>query len=202
MITIEFSDSALIEAIETGGDLREQALMQVYKEITLRQFILKLVTRFGGNDKDAEDIFQETVTLFDCQVRHGKFQGKCSWKTYFMGIAKWQWACNCRKRKPSIEFDAQYHGGTIPSIDVESMNAEKQTMMFQVLTQLGEPCRTILLLYSLSYSMAEIAHKIGCDNPNFVKKKVHDCRNKFKQFVEAHPQYYDYLEIRHPCKST
>jgi DNA-directed RNA polymerase specialized sigma24 family protein len=97
MMTNQFSDSALIEAIEAGGDLREQALMQVYQEPIPRQFIFKLVTRFGGNDEDAEDLFQETVTLFERQVRHGKFQGKCSWKTYFIGIAKWQWGLDSIK---------------------------------------------------------------------------------------------------------
>ena len=104
MIEPLFSESQLLDAFQQGGEFREKALRQIYRDDKWRKSVIFYVVTHGGNPSDAEDVFQDTIILFDRQIREGNFKGQSSLATYFMGIAKWRWVSLRRKFGGDLEL--------------------------------------------------------------------------------------------------
>ena len=96
-------DSELLESIKGAPDERMRALKHLFQSQELKSFVIKYVCAHGGFIQDAEDVFQETVIIFDRAIRENKFNGQSSLKTYFWGIAKWRWLGIQRKNGRNIE---------------------------------------------------------------------------------------------------
>lgn len=191
------SNSDIILSIQLGGNERSQALHKIFENNDLHSAITKHVLMHRGFEQDAQDVFQETLILFDRQVRLSKFRGNCDWKTYFIGIAKWQWFSMLRKTAPAYVSREEVVGGSEAVVtDVESglIDAERREIIDKILEQMGEPCKGVLKLYKLSFSMEEIGQQLGM-TPDSVKTRACKCREKFRNFVEKNPHYKNLLNI-------
>lgn len=187
-------NAEIIAAIQCSGEQRDKALQQVFKNEVLHRTISLHITNHRGNPQDAEDVFQDTVVLFDRQIREGYFKGQSSWTTYFVGIAKWRWVSLKRKHgRDSNELKPEYFDTPTESVEARVIENEKKEMIDDILSHIGERCQTILTLYKLSYSMEEIAEKLGLSSPELAKKNAYECRKKFREFVENNPLYKSIL---------
>ena len=54
-----FTDEEIIGAIQSGGQASEEALRHLYLSGGLRREAVMAARRFGGNEADVEDLFQE-----------------------------------------------------------------------------------------------------------------------------------------------
>lgn len=191
------SNSDLILSIQLGGNERSLALHKIFENNDLHSVITKHVLTHRGSEQDAQDVFQETLILFDRQVRLAKFRGTCDWKTYFIGIAKWQWLSTLRRSVP-VHVNAEEVRSSQEAVvmDVESglIDSERREIIDKILEQMGEPCKGVLKLYKLSFSMEEIGQQLGM-TPDSVKTRACKCREKFRNFVEKNPHYKNLLNI-------
>ncbi|MEO0473508.1 MAG: hypothetical protein AAF206_28100, partial [Bacteroidota bacterium] len=64
---------------------------------------------------------------------------------------------------------------------------EKERHQLQLLSRLGEPCRTILEHWRLHYSMKEIAAKVGYKNEAVARKKKRLCMKKLLDILDQEP---------------
>ena len=110
------TDADILSDIRQGGAKRDKALQQLYNNDMLKKTILGYVTKQGGHLPDAEDVFQDTLVLFDRQIREGNFKGQSSLTTYFTGIAKWRWYSIRRKFRALVEPDP---GNDAPTESIE-----------------------------------------------------------------------------------
>ncbi|MBL7816125.1 MAG: sigma-70 family RNA polymerase sigma factor [Saprospiraceae bacterium] len=195
MPELPYSDSDLIDAFHEGGIRREKALRQIYQSDKLHKTIVSYVLGHGGNSQDAEDVFQDTIILFDRQLREGNFKGQSSLATYFMGIAKWRWVSIRRKFGGDLELKPEQYDAPIESVEARVIEDEKREIIDEILSKIGERCKTILKLYKLSYSMEEIAAELKLSSPEMAKKNAYECRKKFKDFVGLNPHYKTILNI-------
>lgn len=190
------NNDELISAIRQGGIVREKVLQQVYENNKLRKIVIHYVWLGGGELRDAEDVYQDTLILFDRQIREGNFKENSSWETYFIGIAKWRWVSLKRKYDHDIELKPEYYDEPIASVEARAIENEKREIIDEILSQMGERCKTILMLYKLSYSMEEIAEKVGLSSSELAKKNAYECRKKFKEFVNNNVEYKNALNVK------
>jgi RNA polymerase sigma factor (sigma-70 family) len=191
------SNTDIILSIQLGGNERSRALHKIFENNDLHSAITKYVLTHRGSEQDAQDVFQETLILFDRQVRLAKFRGNCDWKTYFVSIAKWQWFSVLRKSAPiHAHVEEAVHSRDEAVMDVESgfIDSERREIIDKILEQMGEPCKGVLKLYKLSFSMEEIGQKLGM-TPDSVKTRACKCREQFRSFVEKNPHYKNLLNI-------
>jgi RNA polymerase sigma factor (sigma-70 family) len=190
------TNSELILAIQQSGTGRTKALQMVYSDDKLRRTVVSYITQNGGSFQDAEDVFQDSVVLFDRQIRENQFQGQSTWTTYFVGIAKWRWVSLKRKfSRDSAELKPEYHDAPVESVEARVIEGEKRTVIEEVLAKIGARCQQSLQLYKLSYSMEEIAEKMQLSSPEMAKKIAYECRKKFKDMVLGNAEYKAVLTI-------
>ena len=190
------TNSDILIALKQVGAVREKTLEQIYKDEKLRKTVVAYVLHNGGTPQDAEDVFQDTLVLFDRQIRDEKFQGQSSWATYFVGIAKWRWVSLRRKfGRDSFELKIEYHDSPVESVEARVIEGEKRTVIDAVLSQIGTRCQQVLTYYKLSHSMEEIAELMNLSSPEMAKKVAYECRKKFKEFVLNNPEYRVVLNV-------
>lgn len=193
MATIQVTDAQLLESIKGKEAERTWALKHFFTNKPLKTSVIGYITNHGGNTQDGEDVFQDTVILFDRAIREGNFKGQSSLSTYFMGIAKWRWVSNRRKFGGTVELKPEQYDKPVESVEGRVIEDERRSVIDEILTKIGERCKQILKLYKLSYSMDEIAETMGLSSPELAKKNAYECRKKFKEFVDTRPEYKSIL---------
>jgi RNA polymerase sigma factor (sigma-70 family) len=188
------TNSELLLAIKQSDASRDKTLQQIYADDKLRKTVFSHILHNGGSQQDAEDVFQDTLVLFDRQIREDKFQGQSTWGTYFVGIAKWRWVSLRRKfSRDSAELKPDYHDSPVESVEVRVIEGEKLTVIEAVLARIGERCQQVLTYYKLSHSMDEIAEMMHLSSPEMAKKVAYECRKKFKEYVLNNAEYKSVL---------
>ena len=185
---VRYSDSDLVEAINEK-DLLEQAILQLYQdhsEVT-RSFIMGK----GGTEQDADDIFQETVVSFIDSVQKGKFRQESGIRTFLISISKNLWYNEIRKRQRTgnrekiFEMDRDQVDGSVAET---IQDRELKQQLNQLLQELGESCRKILVLfYYENLSMKEIVLHLHYENEQVVRNKKYKCLQQLTDKMKQNP---------------
>jgi RNA polymerase sigma factor (sigma-70 family) len=195
MATLIVTDSQLLTAIKGKQEERDWALKHFFTNKSLKATVVGYILHQGGNVQDGEDVFQDTVILFDRAIREGNFKEQSSLNTFFVGIAKWRWVSNKRKYGGYVELKPELYDMSIESVEGRFIEDERRKVIDEILTKIGERCKVILKLYKLSYSMEEIAEQLGLSSPELAKKNAYECRKKFKNYLADKPEYKSILNI-------
>jgi RNA polymerase sigma factor (sigma-70 family) len=184
----KYSDAELIAAISAGNDLNRaiRFIYQQYSEAT-SSFILY----HGGNEQDADDIFQETVVAFIDVVKKGKYRMESSIKTFLTSIARNYWFNEMKKRDRSGHRDKLFEmGRDKDEADVSEHIAEmeKKRQLRDLVDQLGDSCRKVLLLfYYENLSMKEIVDHLPYENEQVVRNKKYKCLQALAGLIKDNP---------------
>lgn len=189
MANTDWSDDTILTGIQNGGPAREQALKRLYQLPGLREAVTRYVLDHGGDRQDAQDMFQESLVLFDRNLREGRYEGKSSLRTYFVAIAKWRWVTVRRQKGRYAELSPLHYDGEVDSPEAETIRVEYRELFQEALGQIGERCRDLLKLYQLEYSMEEIAQLMQYGNADVAKKEAYRCRMRFRELLENHPEF-------------
>jgi RNA polymerase sigma factor (sigma-70 family) len=191
----DWTDESLAAAIRNGGPQREAALQAMYQKPGLRETVIKIVLAQGGTRDDALDIFQETLVLFDRNLREGRFEGRSTLSTYFVGIAKWKWVAQRRKQGRTTELLPDHYEGVVESPESDILRAEHRNWLEAALGKIGERCRELLRLYQLDYSMEEIVQTMHYANTDVAKKEAYRCRMRLRDVLEQAAPGNDLLNL-------
>ena len=135
-------------------------------------------------EDDAVDLYQKSFTIFYFNVKDEKITSlNSNISTYLYGIGKNLVRELFREHKGRASLDE------IPEIDTASDElfrleeaAHQKSMVKNILEKLGDPCRSILLLYYFkNFSMDSIASELGYKNEGVVKKKKCLCLKKIRE---------------------
>lgn len=191
-----YSDQEIIDGLNGDQTKRDSILKSLYLNKTLRNYITGFVKRYGGNEQDGQDTFQDALILLDRRIREGGYSGTGTIEGYLQGIAKRVWF---RKRDKwdnrTEELNNQNQKEElVDSPEVIMISEEKNSLIQAILEQLGEKCKTILSMYGLNHSMEEIAKQLGFANPKVAKNEAYRCRMKFRKFALQHPNLLELLQ--------
>ena len=184
----KFSDIELIAAISGKKD-PNVAILFIYQEFsrTTSSFMIN----YGASEQDAEDVFQETVIAFIDIVQKGKFRMQSSIKTFLVSIARNIWRNEVKRRQRSDYREKQFESGrdqTEEDISELISEWEKKKQLRDLVYELGEPCRKLLMLfYYENLSMKEILTYLPYENEQVVRNKKYKCLQQLTEIMKQHP---------------
>lgn len=186
------NDDARILNLMKNGD--EEALVIVYKQN--RAMVASLVKRQGGSDDDADDVLQESVIILWEKVRSGRFEQSSKLSTFIFAVAKNVWSRKRfkKQREQPTEFESDALDSLEPSPLEDMIDSERSNSIATALEQLGDPCKTLLLLYYWEEkSQEEIAAQMGFANAKTVKSKKYTCKKMLEKILIDSGMTFDIL---------
>ncbi len=182
-------DARVLDLIRKGD---EEGLVMLYR--SNRKPVTAYVVANSGTYDDAEDMLQEALVILWERIRTGRFVATSRLDTFVYATVKHMWLRRlARKRR---EITGAYDGVEIPDGDASPlervMESEQAGRVRWALEKIGEPCRTLLLLfYWDELPMAEIAERLGFANADTVKAKKYQCKKLLLGVLQQAPSGED-----------
>lgn len=174
-------DSEIIACITGGNTAR--AFEAIYKNFPS---IRKMVIASGGSPEDAKDVFQDSIIVFYNLCRRKDFVLTASVSTLIYSISKKIWYKKIRDHHSRVcnLISVEVEDNT-PWEYEEEEELDKIKVAENILQQLGEPCRSILVkFYYEKLSMQEIASLLGYSNENTAKAQKYKCMERGKKILK------------------
>lgn len=183
-----WTDQQIIDAIQGKDKQREEVFRYLLHHAGWKEQCMNFVIQNGGDEEAGKEVFQETIVLFDRNIRFKQFEGRSTLNTYLMSIVKRRWWKMIATRKAHESFDAQKHSTeTVESGEDLMLSKEKKQYIGQIMEQIGTRCKEILRLQQLDYSLGEIANLLQLSSAAMAKKEAYRCRMRLRSFMETHP---------------
>lgn len=172
-------DDSLLR-VKQGDD---HFLRQLY-EINRPGFIKWFQAHHQVTEDEAVDLYQKSFTIFYFNVKDEKITAlKSNISTYLYGIGKNLVKELFREQKNKVQLDE------VPEIETASDDlfrleeeAHQRGLVKKIMDKLGEPCKSILLMYYFkNFSMESIALSLGYKNEGVAKKKKCLCLKKIRE---------------------
>ena len=184
----KYTDAELIAAIGNAKEMND-AILFLYRRYC--ESTSSFIIGYGGSRQDAEDVFQETVVSFIDIVKKGKYRMEASVKTFLVSVAKNIWFNEVKKRERSGHREKQFELGREQKeqdVSHHISDLEKRRQLRDLVYQLGEPCRKILLLfYYENLSMKEITDHLPYENEQVVRNKKYKCLQQLTGLIKNNP---------------
>jgi RNA polymerase sigma factor (sigma-70 family) len=171
------SDARVLDHIRKGDD---EALVTLYQ--SSRRPVTAFVLRNSGTADDAEDMLQEALIVLWERVRSGRFSYDAKLDTFIFATAKNMWLRRLARARRELPGTPDAGATDDPSPLEQMIETEEAQLVEAALRQLGEPCRTLLLLfYWEELPLEEIAARLGFLNADTVKSKKYQCKKALQQ---------------------
>ena len=184
------ADYQYIEAIKKND---KKLVKELYKQFL--PAVIKLVRSNKGNQEEARDIFQEALLIVYEKAQQANFVLTSSFKAYLLGICRYLWLRQLKKKYRSdltIEGDEGY---TIKDdIEILISEEEKWRLLRQKFAQLGKDCQQVLQLFFDGHSLREIAQKMNYTEKT-AKWKKFSCKEKLSDLIKKDPRYRELVEF-------
>jgi RNA polymerase sigma factor (sigma-70 family) len=173
-----YFDEAMVSELRKKSNV---ALKQLYK--AHYPMVLNLVLSNNGTEQEAKDIYQEAIIHFYERLQQAEFVLTCKIKTYLYAVSRKLWLKRLVARKKEIRIEEEERFAGIDDAMAELEFKEKQfNAMEESLSQLGEPCKSILEdFYLRSQTMEEITNKFGYTNTDNAKNQKYKCLQRLKR---------------------
>ncbi|TYZ09249.1 sigma-70 family RNA polymerase sigma factor [Hymenobacter lutimineralis] len=183
-----YTDEEFVAAIRLGDD---RALAQLYR--LHLPMVLHLVQQNSGTEDEAKDVYQEGVIVFYEKVRDGSLELSCQIKTYLYAVCRRLWLKRLAEKgryggrlddhEPYLETGAE------ADLVLAEQRDQQFALMEQALSQLGEPCRSLLEgYYLLDKSMQQLTADFGYTNADNAKNQKYKCLVRLKKLFFTHYQ--------------
>jgi len=176
------SDARILDGIRHGD---ESALVSLYE--ANRRPVTALVMNNNGTSDDADDVLQEALIVLWERVRSGRYEHSAAIGTFLYATARNIWlrhlARTRRERPADLADDPAVSDDPSP---LDAVVSDEQTASVRAaLDRLGEPCRSLLVLfYWEEASMEEIARRLGMANAATAKSKKYQCKEQLKRLID------------------
>ena len=189
-----YSDKDLLAMIKEGGLRRDQAMAHLYRQHLGK--ITAFVRSRNGAEEEAKDVFQDAIINLMESILSGKFEGKSSLSTYLFAISKHLWYRRFSRSQRMEPLDPLQTEQQVaePEPEILLISQDQQIQLERLLGNLKDKCREVLLLWSMKYSMKEIAEKLGYQNDQVVRNKKNHCMKELKELVRKHPEVRKLVE--------
>jgi RNA polymerase sigma factor (sigma-70 family) len=139
--------------------------------------------------EEAAEIYQKAFTIFYYNVKDGKVtELNSELSTYLIGVGKNLVKEMLRSRKRTLPLDEIPDKFVTDAEGIRTHEINHQKILIErILKKVGDPCRTLLLLYYFkNYSYEAIAINMGYKDKDGVKKKKSLCLRKIREQLAKH----------------
>ena len=180
---IVMQTQSAIEAIRSGNQKAVENLYNTHR----KPFSAWARKNYGIDDHTISEVYQRSFITFYYNVKEGKLQQmNSSEKTYLFAIGKnlirEHFRIKARQEQSlSVHIDAQEIDYGIMERYEESHRKEKVN---RLLSQIGEPCNTVLKLYYFqNLNMKEIAKKMDYKTEQIAAKRKFICLKQLRSLM-------------------
>lgn len=177
------SEQVLIDKLAVNDRMAVEAIYAANYGI-IQHYILQ---NNGGED-DAKDIFQEAMMVLYENAKSEGFELNCRISTYLYAVCRRLWLKRLQKagrEEVQIE-DVEDTVFVEADIDMYSGKNTEYLMMEKAMSQVGEPCRSLLeAFYIRRLTMQEIADHFGYTNPENAKNQKYKCLLRLRRIFFA-----------------
>lgn len=187
-------DNELIVMLKGTQSERNIALKQIYG--AYKDLIYSFILKNSGDQERAKDVYQESLIAFYENVRDSKFKGESAISTYLYSIAKFKWLNQIKKDNVRTKHHEKLEiNDFVESPLATIVRQEKRSGIMDVLSELGESCKRLLIesIYH-NKSMKEIAKEGNYSNDQIVRNKKYKCLQKLKDLISAKPALRNILQ--------
>ena len=192
------NDASLIEDIKLGGVKRQKAIAMIYADTKLKNQVVAFAANNSGDDNDGIDLFHEGIIALDDNIRKDKYRGESSLSGYLYSICRFIWLNKLKRNKRMVytENESELDQVQYDTPETLSLADEQKQILNTLLDKIGSKCKQILELWKLSFSMEEIAEKVGLDNAGIARRQRYNCYQKLLRVVD------DHAELRNTLKTN
>jgi RNA polymerase sigma factor (sigma-70 family) len=174
-------DARILDGIRTGD---ETALVKLYRQN--RKSITVFLMRNNGTADDADDMLQEALVILWERVRAGGHEYGARLSTFIFATVRNLWLrrlARKRRESPATHPLEEHPDETLSPLEL-LIDEEQTVAVHSALEALGEPCRTLLLLfYWEELPMEDIARRLGFANADTAKSKKYQCKKSLKDLL-------------------
>lgn len=167
--------------------------MSAFEELYYSCFpqVAKMVKALGGNQVDAEDIFQDSLLVFYEKTLAGTLQIEASPTAYIMGIAKHLWIKQRRKNSHLLSLNEAEEKMNF-STQAFSPPPPPKLRLFRLLAFVGRKCMELLqAVYYQGYSAAQLADDFGFKTARSATVQKFKCLEKLRTQVQQKKLSYE-----------
>ncbi len=176
------TDAKILDLIREGDD---KGLVMLYE--ANRKPIRAYILRNSGTEDDADDLLQEALIVLWERIRTNRFEYKARLSTFIYATVKNMWRRRLARKHHESPADIEADTGRIESataLDI-MVESEEARRVNEALDTLGEPCRTLLILfYWEERSMEEIAAALHFANAETAKSKKYQCKKALQKLLK------------------
>lgn len=154
------------------------------------------MVNMGTSEDKAKDLLTDAIVNFVKACYKPGFAIKSSLTNYLITIAKNIYLKEVTKKKIEVfTNDVPAHSGVDDSVEIHLIEDEKKSLLKQLLDQLDDTCRQVLMLWAANKRMKEIAQKMSYKSEGMARKKKHQCLQKLYAVVEKYPGIKSQLSV-------
>lgn len=153
-----------------------------------RRPVTAYVVANSGTYDDAEDLLQEALVVLWERVRNGRFEYTAKLDTFVYATARNLWMRRLARMRREVAgaVDPDRHADDGASALDTMIETEEAERVRTGLEKLGEPCKSLLLLfYWEELPMEEIARRLGFANADTAKSKKYQCKKLLLALVRS-----------------
>jgi RNA polymerase sigma factor (sigma-70 family) len=177
------NDAKILDLIRKGDD---SGLVMLYE--ANRKQIRAFIARNNGTSDDANDLLQEAVIVLWERVRSDRYEHKAQLSTFIYATVKNMWLRRLARMRRESPADIEAQSGRIEdasALDI-MVESEEARIVSEALTNLGDPCKTLLTLYYWEeQSMEHIASALGFANADTAKSKKYQCKKALEKLLRG-----------------
>lgn len=150
----------------------------------------------SGEEKDAEDIFQDAIIIFYNQVKEESLKLTVSLRTYLFSIARNRWLKTLRKQKKEVRLTEEHEYIVLEEDTLaEELEFDETIRAIQAtIAQLGKDCQQILRYFYLEkVRIKEIMSLLNYKSVQSVKNKKGRCIQKLKDKLRQNHLFDDFF---------
>lgn len=176
-------DARVLDMIRRGD---EEGLILLLR--SSQRAVHSLVLRNSGTRDDAEDVLHESLMILWERVRSGRFEQTAKLETFIFATANNLWLRRLARMRREVTGADPEETADPDLSPLEAMIESEQALRVKdALHRLGEPCRTLLLLfYWEEESMDRIANRMGFANADTAKSKKYQCKKALERLLQEY----------------
>ena len=184
-------------------DMKEYSAKEIIKGIASRKNsvihyvyrscypnVRKLILSNGGNEFDAQDIFQEGLVKVYQKITEHELKLTCKFGTYLYSVCRFLWLNELEKRKPEAGSSSSTEFLTDDQTANMKIRENAELKLYERhFNELSRECQKVLNLYFQNTSMEEICVVMGYKNVQIAKDKKYRCKKSLTDKIHNNPEY-------------
>ncbi len=187
------SSNDSVEVLKEIAEAKSETLEMIYRNCYLP--VQRLVINNSGTYADAEDIFQDTVTIVFRRARHDELQlfSDTNICTLLYAIARKLWLQKLTYLKREIAVGQEIEGVfEMPQAienEIAGLESMKQRICQKHFLQMTEKCRLLMKLFMKGLKMKEIAEIMDFETEDQAKTTKYRCKKDLANRILNDKEY-------------